>query len=64
MRLGINPEVEKMAKEKGIRLIPSNYFFSKACELLLDEVSKSEWIETLLSIIPDVSGKKAIPYAR
>ena len=60
----VNPEVAKMAKEKGIRLIPSNYFFSKACELLLDEVSKSEWIETLLSITPDVSGKKAIPYAR
>lgn len=52
----VNPEVARKAKEKRIRLIPSNAFFSTACELLLDELSKSEWIETLLST-PDMSGK-------
>lgn len=53
----VNPEVAQRAKEEGIRLIPSNVFFSKACDLLIDEVSKSEWIETLLGFTPKVAGK-------
>lgn len=53
----VNPEVARRAKEKGIRLIPSNVFFSKACELLIDDLNKSDWIEALLSITPDVAGK-------
>jgi len=53
----VNPEVARRAKEKGIRLIPSNVFFSKACDLLIDEASKSEWIETLLGFTPEVAGK-------
>lgn len=46
----VNPEVEKKAREKGIRLIPSNAFFSKACDLLIGEVSKSTWLETLSGV--------------
>jgi hypothetical protein len=60
----VNPEVARMAEEKGIRLIPSNVFFSEACDLLINEISKSEWLESLLGITPEVTGNRVYSNSR